>query len=167
MGAKTSQLQIRVSPAQKALLREAAERAGVSISAYVLDSALPTRPDDVLSAVDRIADRRTRPEALADLMRSLSTLAEADLTEALGSIDPSGRVPLVKNCLAAVVEHVCRERGLAEPAWVSEVEPLERPHFAWELRSLRPYLMRASLPSFKRRRLYVPVPYGDASVGGR
>lgn len=166
MGAKTSQLQIRVSPAQKKQLREAADRAGLSVSAYVLESALPARPDELLSAIDRVAGHRTRAEALADLIRSLSTLSDQHLAEAVQSIDPTGRTTLVKNCLAAVVEHVCRARGHPEPAWLDSVEPLARPHFAWELRSLRPYLMRASLPSFKRRRLYLPVPY-DADRGGR
>ena len=61
MSAKTSQLQIRVSPEEKQLIREAAERAGLSVSAYVLQVALPRPTDDLAAAVERIADHRNKP----------------------------------------------------------------------------------------------------------
>ncbi len=43
-GTKSAQLQIRVSPAQKAAIRQAAKRAGIEMSAYVLARALPALP---------------------------------------------------------------------------------------------------------------------------
>lgn len=38
---KTTQLQIRVSPAEKAAIQACARRAGMDVSAYVLSRALP------------------------------------------------------------------------------------------------------------------------------
>ena len=39
---KTSQLQIRISPSQKEMLKRMADQAGLSLSAYVLSRALPS-----------------------------------------------------------------------------------------------------------------------------
>ncbi|MGH7310893.1 MAG: plasmid mobilization protein, partial [Candidatus Rokuibacteriota bacterium] len=39
--AKSAQLQIRVSPAEKAAIQRAARRAGLDMSAYVLTRVLP------------------------------------------------------------------------------------------------------------------------------
>lgn len=165
MPAKSSQLQIRVTPEQKTALKDAAERAGMSLSAYVLRQSLPTLPNDLTPIGERIADYRQRPRALGELMRQLVTVPTAQFAEMAESIDPAGHTAVVQNCLAASVEHVSRSRGLEEPAWTRGVRPLERPHFAWELRSLRPYLMRAALPSFKRRGLYIPAPPGVSRRG--
>lgn len=165
MAAKTSQLQIRVSPEQKALLKEAAGRSGISVSAYVLRRALPARPDELAPIADRVADHRRRPRALAELILRLSAVPEGDFEAAAESVDPAGHTAVVQNCLAAAVEHVSRARGAELPRWVAKVQPLSRPHFAWELRSLRPYQMRAALPSFKRRGLYIPAPPGVVGAG--
>ena len=47
MPARTSQLQIRVSPQQKAMLRQRARAAGLGMSAYVLSRALESPSDRI------------------------------------------------------------------------------------------------------------------------
>jgi hypothetical protein len=53
-------------------------------------------------------------------------------------------------------------KGVTPPTWAGSVEPLDRPHFATPLRSLRLHLLRASPVPFKRRNIFV-----DSSVGAR
>ena len=61
-----------------------------------------------------------------------------------------------------MIEHAAHQKGEAPPAWVHDVEPLERPWFAVPFASLRPYLLRVAPVAFKRRNLFV-----DATVGDR
>ncbi|MBT8489349.1 MAG: hypothetical protein KJO65_11045, partial [Gemmatimonadetes bacterium] len=61
---------------------------------------------------------------------------------------------------AALVERDASRRGLRAPAWTFDVAPMARPHFAWDLGSLRPHLMRVTPPTFKARRVFVASP-GD------
>ncbi|MGI9037626.1 MAG: plasmid mobilization protein [Gemmatimonadota bacterium] len=58
MTAKTEQVQIRVSPAEKAALKQRAAEAGLGMSAYVLARALPHRGDrfaELLQALEGVA----------------------------------------------------------------------------------------------------------------
>ena len=70
--------------------------------------------------------------------------------------------PLLQNYVAAMVEHAATQKDVAPPAWVRDIPPLDTPHFAGGLRSLRQYLLAVSPVAFKRRNLFV-----DASICGR
>lgn len=155
---KTSQLQIRVSPSEKSVLKRLAAGAGVSVSEYVLSKALPTHRADFQAALDGLresVDRGASVESLAGLLKAWS---DNDFVEATDGEAPAHLPPLLQNYAAALVEREAARRGLPPPAWTSAVEPLARPHFAWDLRSLRPHLMRVTPPSFKARRVFVAAP---------
>ena len=162
MAGKSAQLQIRVSPAQKAALRRRARVAGQDVSAYVLARALPdprARLGEMVAALGRGADRRF---ALAELNDLLTELAPAEFRETVADADLRGLSPLVQNYVAAMVEQAAARKREAPPAWTRTVEPMDEPHFAVPFSRLRPHLLRAAPVPFKQRNLFV-----DASVGDR
>lgn len=167
MSAKTEQVQIRVSSAEKAALRERAAEAGMGISAYVLARALPHhgyRFAELVQALEGVA-RSDRSYVLAELNDFLSGLAGFELADAVdhvGHADLAGLGPYVQNYVAAMVEQACYLRSVLPPAWTSDIAALEEPHFASDLESLRPHLLRASPVPFKRRNIFI-----DASIGDR
>jgi len=162
MASRSEQLQIRVTPAQKSALRRRARAAGQDVSAYVLALALPSSATPFAALVDALRDDGTRRFALAALNDAISALAPIEFAAAVESIDVRALDPLWQNYVAAMVEHAARALGARAPEWTHEVVPLDRPHFATTLRSVRSYLLRASPVVFKRRNLFV-----DASVGAR
>jgi uncharacterized protein (DUF1778 family) len=162
MTTKSSQLQIRVTPVQKAALKRLAEQAGQDVSSYVLARVLPpdrARFQAILDALRDGVDRRYSLAELNDLLSDLTALelpavsAEADLS-ALGALD--------RNYVAAMVEHASSLKGVDPPGWAACVEPLAEPYFATTLRSLREHLLRSSPVAFKRRNIFI-----DASIGDR
>lgn len=157
MSAKTSQLQIRVSPAEKAALKRLAAEAELSLSAYVLAAALPSSRRELEHRIDAFMSAPDRTEALADLVGFLRGLAPAEYSGLVADAR-LGEVPdLLKNYVAAAVEQEARRKGLEPPEWTKRVEILARPHFAPDLRGLRPHLMRTTSPAFKRRRAFIVV----------
>ena len=159
--AKSAQLQIRVSPAEKAAIRRAAQRAGMEMSAYVLARALPAPARRFQELTRACADPEGARFALAELSAWLATLGAAELQEAVASRPP----PLthyLANYVAAMVEYACAQGGVAPPAWTREVAPLTEPVFGSALMSLRLYLLTHSPAPFRRRNIFI-----DASVGSR
>ena len=160
MDTKTRQLQIRVSPAEKAALKRLADEAGLSLSAFVLERALP-RPHEGVSAC--IRDLKGTPDigkSLSDFSLYLKRFAGEEFEAAVAEPDLGDLTDLQRNCAAAAVEQEAWLRGVSAPAWAAGVPALERPHFAWSLRSLRPHLMRVTPAAFKRRNVYIPS-HGD------
>lgn len=159
---KTTQLQIRVSPAQKAAIQRAARRAGMDMSAYVLDRLLPSsalRFNELTAACARETDARF---ALAELNALLSGLDAGELQDAVGSPPQAGLTAIQANYVAAMVEYACAQRGIAPPRWAGAVAPLTSPAFGSELRSLRLHLLTHSPPPFRRRNIFI-----DASIGAQ
>jgi hypothetical protein len=162
MSAKTEQVQIRVSPREKAALKRLAAAAGQDLSSYVLARALPParlRFEGILRALEDAGERRF---ALAELNDLLSGLAPIELGDAVANADVARLSPVLQNYVAAMVEQAAAERRTEPPPWVAAIRPLERPHFAAPLLSLRWHLLTASPPAFKRRNLFV-----DATLGAR
>lgn len=162
MPAKSLQLQVRVTPTEKAALKQAARRAGLDVSQYVLARLLPparARLLDIVGALRRDEDRRF---ALADLNDLLSGLTAAAFTEVVDNLDLSELTPFLRNYVTAMIEQAGNQKGAPVPAWTLEVEPLEDPYFAVPFASLRLHLLRAAPVAFKRRNLFV-----DATVGDR
>ena len=160
--AKTQQLQIRVSPAEKARLKRLASRAGQDVSAYVLSRVLSPDADRLaalLGALRRAHDRRF---VLAELNDLLTALAPVQFHDAVARADPGTLSPLLRNYVAAMVEQAAGQKGVESPEWVREIAPLDEPHFGADLESLRMYLLRAAPVAFKRRNIFV-----DAAVGDR
>jgi hypothetical protein len=158
---KSDQLQIRVTPADKAALKRLARRAGMDVSAYVLSRVRPPAAIELahlLRALGQDFDRFV----LAEINDVLSRLAPAEFTAAVEGLDPSRLSPWLQNYVSAMIEHAASRKGQRPPAWVHDVEPLDRPWFAVPFARLRPYLLRVAPIAFKRRNLFV-----DATVGDR
>jgi uncharacterized protein (DUF1778 family) len=159
---KTTQLQIRVTPAQKARLRQLAGAAGQDVSAYVLGRVLPPEREQFRALLRTLAREDDHRYALAELHDFLAALAPAQFGDAVASGIPEGLSPLLRNYVAAMVEHAAMGKEVSAPSWVHAVEPLEHPHFGAPLRSLRLHLLATSPVAFKRRNIFV-----DAAVGDR
>lgn len=162
MGTKTSQLQIRISPAQKAALKSLAHEAGMSVSAYVLSRALPSMKLDFDRRVAALTGGPGRAAALSELASHLRGLPDEHFRAAVAGAGPAQLPELLQNYAAATVEREALRRGMDPPEWTARVEPLPTPHFASDLPSLRPHLMRVTPAAFKRRRVFVGAPAAGA-----
>jgi hypothetical protein len=155
MGARTSQLQIRVTPAEKAALKRLADASGDSVSGYVLSRVLPSAELELGSLLDALTQTGTNHRVtLAEFQRTLDRLGPVDLTTAVPPPAPGTLSPVLLNCVAAMVESTARRMGSGPPPWVRDVPPLPRPHFGWVLRSLRPHQLRVAPVAFKRRNIF-------------
>ncbi|MDQ8155419.1 MAG: hypothetical protein P3B98_12230 [Gemmatimonadota bacterium] len=160
--AKTSQVQIRVTPRQKAALKRRASAAGLDVSTFVLSRALPGLADQFGELIRGVGDESRSRFALAELNTFLTEAAPAEFADATTHAELRRLSPYLQNYVAAMVEQAAHLKHVAPPAWVRDVEPLDAPYFAASLKSLRPHLIAASPVAFKRRNLFV-----DASIGDR
>ncbi len=158
MQAKTSQLQIRVSPTEKATLKRLASASGLSVSAYVLSRVLPAAGEALNRKIGALERAEELDGALAELVGYLAELDEGEFGQATEQVELTGLTPLQRNYAAAAVEREASRRDRPPPAWTADVEPLHRPHFPLGLRALRPHFMRVSAPAFKRRNVFHPIP---------
>jgi hypothetical protein len=160
--AKTAQLQIRVSPAEKAAIQRAARRAGMDMSSFVLGRLLPAGTERFQQLTGACAAGADGRFALAELNSFLTGLGAGELREATASPLPAGLGALQANYIAAMVEYACAQRGIAPPDWTGTIAPLPDPEFGSGLASLRLYLLTHSPPPFRRRNIFI-----DASIGAR
>ena len=158
---KSGQLQIRVSPDQKAAICRAARRTGLGMSAYVLARLLPAPARRFQELTGACADSRDARFALAELNVWLASLAARELQEAVAS-PPPRLTPYLANYVAAMTELACANNGVAPPSWLRATPPLAEPVFGSALMSLRLYLLTHSPAPFRRRNIFI-----DASVGSR
>jgi len=158
---KSGQLQVRVTPAQKAAIGRAARRAGMDMSAYVLARVLPDPERRFQELTGACADSRESRFALAELNAWLSGLGAGELREAV-STPPAPLTPYLANYVAAMTEVACARIGVAPPSWLRTTEPLAEPVFGSTLLSLRLYLLTHSPAPFRRRNIFI-----DASIGSR
>jgi hypothetical protein len=159
---KTAQLQIRLTPAQKALLQERARAAGQDVSQYVLSRVAP---DSAVRFAAALAALRAGPSTRIALAHLSDLLAELPADQLAGATEPglpADLTPLLQCTVAAMIEHAAAQKGTAPPPWTREVPPLEAPWFASDLGRLRAHLLRVSPTAFRRRNLFV-----DATVGDR
>lgn len=161
MTTKSRQLQVRVTPAQKAALKRVARRAGLDVSSYVLMRALPPARSRFARILRLLRDEADPRFVLAELNDFLSGLAPTEFADAVSDVEIAGLAPFLQNYVAAMVEQAADQKGEAPPPWAKEVEPLEKPRFAVPFISLRPYLLRVSPVPFKRRNLFIDSAVGD------
>jgi len=159
---KTEYLQIRVTRAQKALLKKRASAAGQDMSTYVLSRVAPPAALRFKELLATLSEPEDRPYALAELNELLAALAPGEFREAVADADLAALDAVDRNRIAAMVEHAAHRIGVPAPAWSRDVPPLEVPVFATDLASLRAHLLRASPVAYRRRNLFV-----DAAVGDR
>jgi hypothetical protein len=159
---KSAQLQIRVSPAEKAAIERAARRAGLDMSAYVLARVLPALRIRFAELTEACREPASERFALAELSGWLGELSRAELREAVASPPVPGLTPYLANYVAAMVEYACARRAIAPPSWTQSIAPLAEPVFGSTLMSLRLHLLTHSPPPFRRRNIFI-----DSSVGAR
>ena len=159
---KSAQLQIRVSPAQKAALEYAARKSGLDMSAYVLHLVLPELSNTFLAKVDACRDKDAIRYALADLNAFLTNLGAGELLSAVSGAPTSALTEFAANYIAAMVEQACTREAVPAPSWTRSVTPLREPYFGSALISLRLYLLTRSPPPFRNRNIFI-----DSSIGGQ
>lgn len=162
MAARSEQLQIRLTLAEKTALKRRARAVGQDLSAYVLARALPSEPDRLSAIVAALRDDANRRFALAALNDSLSSLVPIEFSDAVAQIDVRALSPLLQNYVAAMVEHAARRKDVPVPEWTAAVVPLDEPFFAAQLKSLQLHLLRITPVAFRRRNIFV-----DSTVGAR
>jgi hypothetical protein len=163
MGTKSQQLQIRVTPEQKAALKRLAKGAGQDVSSYVLSRTLPdsgVRFAEIIEALQRGEDQSFVLAGLNDL---LSSLPPGQLQDAIATPPPGlwELPPFLANYVAAMVEQACHQRSVPPPSWTRRVPPLHEPYFATPLKSLRQHLLGSAPVPFKRRNLFIDSGVGD------
>ena len=160
--AKTTQLQVRVSPEEKATIQRAARRAGMDVSAFVLSRVLSTNERKVQDLLGALKDVSVRSFVLAELNDLLADFGTEELRQAVAAAPPAWLSAELSNYWAAMVEHACATRLIPPPRWTLAIAPLENPMFGSSLESLRLYLLAHSPPAFKRRNIFI-----DTTIGGR
>jgi len=160
--AKTQQLQIRVSPRQKAALKRQAAAAGLDVSGYVLSRVLPDEGERFAHLLRLLRHGTQHKYALAELNDLLSACPPAVFRDAVAHADLASLTHYLQNYVAAMVEQAAEQKQVPPPAWVHDIPPLDVPHFATTLVGLRLHLMRSAPVPFKRRNIFV-----DAGVGAR
>ena len=159
---KSEQLQIRVSPEQKARIKKQASLAGEDVSKWVLLKLLPPDSDKFQQLINKLGTTSQAPSQMrAEIHDFLHSLSGKALEVAVGAIDLTTLDSLRSNYVAAMVEQACANKGLQFPSWLRTVAPLPYPWFASELKSLRLYLLTKSPAPFRRRNLFVDSTLGD------
>ena len=154
MAVRSEQLQIRVTPREKASLKRLARAAGQDVSAYVLSRVLPLEATRFEAIIAAVHVQRKQGFALAELSDLLSALVPAEFESAVASADLSALDPPIQNYVAAMVEHAARTKGVAPPRWARDIAPLDEPYFATPLRGLWPHLLQVTPVAFKRRNVF-------------
>jgi uncharacterized protein (DUF1778 family) len=159
---KTSQLQIRVSHRQKSAIQQAAGRAGMDMSAYVLAKVLPAPQERFDALTGRLATSSDPAFELAELNDLLTNTGKEQLAMTTANPPPAKLSPMLANYIAAMVEYAAGRLETRPPAWVRRIPPLDEPVFGTDLQSLRLHLLTHSPAPFRRRNIFV-----DASLGDR
>lgn len=162
MTAKTQQLQIRVTPRQKAALKRQAAAAGLDVSSYVMSRVLPDEASRFAELLRLLPHETQRKYGLAELNDLLSASPPAIFGDVLARADLGALAPYLQNYVAAMIEQAAELKQVAPPPWVRGIPPLDVPHFATPLLGLRMHLLRSAPVPFKRRNIFV-----DAAVGAR
>lgn len=162
MPAKTQQLQIRVTPQQKAALKRQARAAGCDVSRYVLSRLVPEGPDRFAAILRALGSESDQRFAFAELHDFLNACAPMDFATAVAVARIGDLSAYAQNYVTAMVEQAAESKQIAPPLWVRDVVPLDAPRFVTPLKSLRMHLLRSAPVPFKRRNIFV-----DASVGAR
>lgn len=159
--AKTAQLQVRISPAQKAEIVRRARAAGLDLSAFVLSKVVPETAGRFGALVRALSDRPRDPFVLAEVNELLSSARASSLRDMVNDL-PSARLDSVSsNLLSAMIETRAAALGVHPPDWTRHVPPLDEPWFPTELLSVRLHLLCNSPPAFRRRNLFVDSTLGD------
>ena len=158
---KLSQLQIRVSEAEKSAIRSAAARAGLDMSTYVLSRVLSIPARQFKEAVRALSGPGRVSFELADINSLLSKFTAVELRDAVAAAPEVDLPPFLANYVSAMVETACAKHAIPVPAWTRRVPPLDEPAFGSTLGSLRLHLLTHSPAPFRRRNIFIDSSLGD------
>lgn len=159
---KTSQLQIRVSPAQKAAIGRYAKNAGMGVSQWVLQRVFPPAREEFQALLAELKGDSNRKLILAQVHDLLYKTAPDEFEEMVALPPAVVLSEYLVNYIAAMIEYAAVQKGKKAPLWTRRVPALSAPVFGSDLKSLRLYLLTHSPPPFRRRNLFI-----DTTVGGR
>lgn len=162
MGRKSAQLQIRVSPEQKRLLRRLAREAGTDMSAWILDRVLPAEGARFQKLTAALAAEEEKSLALAELSEFLRGLAGGAFARATAQPPGVSLDDATLSHLSAAIDRGAARRGIAPPTWVAEAPAAAQPQFGSALHSVRLHLLTTSPVAFRQRNIFV-----DASIDER
>ena len=162
MPPKTQQLQIRVTPQQKAALKRQASAAGRDVSSYVMSRVMLEDAERFSALLRAFGSEHDTRFALAELNDFLVACPPGSFREAVAQAPLDGVSPYLRNYVAAMVEQAADLKQVPPPAWVRDIEPLEAPRFVTALPGLRLHLLCSAPVPFKRRNIFI-----DASIGAR
>ncbi len=159
---KTEQLQIRVSREEKARIKQSAKRANLPMSDWVLSKLIPSHQQYFQALVKELCTDDGTRYTLSSLNDFLTPLSDGELLSAVSEEPVSLPNQYRSNYLAATIEYACHKNDIEPPEWVNKIDPLDKPVFASELKSLKLHLLIHSPPPFRRRNIFI-----DASLGDR
>jgi hypothetical protein len=163
MASKNLFLQIRVTATEKKLIGSAAARAGMDMSRWVLERALPSPLRRFQELTDALSDDHgNRRYVLAELNDFLSALTPVGFQRAVADPFITPLEPYLANYVAAMVETAAHMKGVPPPAWTLTIPSLSEPRFGSPLENLRLHLLVNSPPAFRRRNIFI-----DSSIGDR
>ncbi len=158
---KTTQLQIRISPSQKAEIVGRARAAGMSVSAWLLAKLQPSKRETFQELLADLVRDESTSQTLAAVSDFIGAVDRAEFEVALGDPPYAPLSPWQLAYVASMIEHTAYRKKAAIPAWAREVPPLGTPYFASELLSLRLHLLTHSPSAFRRRNIFVDSAVGD------
>lgn len=159
---KSLQLQIRVSPKEKAAIVRYAKKAKMGVSQWVLSKALPPGQKGFQDLLRELRLATNHKYVLAQIHDMLHA-ASADEFELMVAQPPvAALTDYLANYVAAMIEYTAVQKKRRPPSWVSQVQALKIPVFSSDLKNLRLYLLTHSPPPFRRRNVFI-----DATVGQR
>ena len=158
---KTAQLQIRISPSQKAEIVARARNAGMSVSAWLLSKAQPAKRETFQELLAELARGESTSHTLAALSDFIVTVDRTEFEVAFSDPPCALLSQWQLAYVASMIEHAASLRRVAIPGWAREVPPLGKPYFASELLSLRLHLLAHSPSAFRRRNIFVDSAVGD------
>lgn len=159
---KTKQLQIRVSPSEKAAIRRAAKRSGMRMSDWVLSKVLSAGQEKFQQLVNELSEAEKPSYIIAELNEMLNALPREEFQRVVSEGPPARLTSYWENYVAAMVEHAAMRKNATVPVWIKKVQSLEEPIFGSSLDSLRLHLLTNSPPAFRGRNIFI-----DSSVGDR
>lgn len=159
---KILQLQIRVSPREKAAITGRAHKASMGISEWVLSKVLPA-PQLVFQRLLKQLEETSAPKYVLAEIHDLFHAASADEFEMMVAQPPQvSHSSYLANYVAAMVECAASQKGNLTPSWTRDIPGLAEPVFGSDLESLRLYLLTHSPPPFRCRNIFI-----DSTIGQR
>jgi hypothetical protein len=160
--AKTGQLQVRVTPAEKRAIQRQAAKAQKSMSEWVLERLLPSSQIRLRSLVDDLAASSEPSYVFAEILELIESMPADEFEGATSELRAHQLNPYWQNYLAATLEHAATLKQAKAPGWTTSVPPLDSPVFGSHLESLRLHLLVNTPPPFLQRNIFI-----DASIGKR